>query len=66
LCKPRDFERVVGQKIRVGVQEPIEGQRWFEGKLARLADGVLELETGPEHMVRVPLRQVQKAKLKFE
>jgi ribosome maturation factor RimP len=66
LSKPRDFERVVGQKIRVGVQEPIEGQRWFEGKLARLADGVLELETGPEHMVRVPLGQVQKAKLKFE
>jgi ribosome maturation factor RimP len=66
LSKPRDFERVVGQKIRVGVQEPIEGQKWFEGKLARLVDGVLELETGPEHMVRVPLLQVQKAKLKFE
>jgi ribosome maturation factor RimP len=66
LSKPRDFERVVGQKIRVGVQEPIEGQRWFEGKLARLADGVLELETAPEQMVRVPLGQVQKAKLKFE
>jgi ribosome maturation factor RimP len=66
LSKPRDFERVVGQKIRVGVQEPIEGQKWFEGKLARLADGVLELETGPERTVRVPLGQVQKAKLKFE
>jgi ribosome maturation factor RimP len=66
LSKPRDFERVVGQKIRVGVQEPIEGQKWFEGKLARLADGVLEVETGPGHLVRVPLGQVQKAKLKFE
>ncbi|MGI8958616.1 MAG: ribosome maturation factor RimP [Bryobacteraceae bacterium] len=66
LSKPRDFERVVGQKIRVGVHEPIDGQRWFEGKLARLADGVLEVETDPEHLVRVPLGQVQKAKLKFE
>src|SRR3954453_17817528 len=66
LSKPRDFERVVGQKIRVGVQEPIEGQKWFEGKLARLADGVLEVETGPGQLVRVPLEQVQKAKLKFE
>jgi ribosome maturation factor RimP len=66
LSKPRDFERVVGQKIRVGVQEAIEGQKWFEGKLARLAEGMLELETAPGHLVRVPLGQVQKAKLKFE
>jgi ribosome maturation factor RimP len=66
LSKPRDFERVVGQKIRVGVQEPIEGQTRFEGKLSRFADEVLEVETGPGHTVRVPLRQVQKANLKFE
>jgi ribosome maturation factor RimP len=66
LSKPRDFERVVGQKIRVGVQEAIEGQKWFEGKLARLAEGMLELETAPGHLVRIPLGQVQKAKLKFE
>ncbi len=66
LSKPRDFERVLGQKIRVGVQEPIEGQVRFEGKLAQLADGELELETEPGHRVRIPLAQVQKANLKFE
>ncbi|MBV9301219.1 MAG: ribosome maturation factor RimP [Acidobacteriaceae bacterium] len=66
LTKPRDFERVLGQKIRVALQEPIDGQTRFEGKLARLAGGVLELETGPEHIVRIPLGQVQKARLKFE
>jgi ribosome maturation factor RimP len=66
LSKPRDFERVIGHKIRVGVQEPIEGQTRFEGKLSRFADGMLELETGPGHTVRVPLGQVQKANLKFE
>jgi ribosome maturation factor RimP len=66
LSKPRDFERVVGQKIRVAVQEPIEGQKWFEGKLAQLAEGMLEVETAPGHSVRVPLEQVRKAKLKFD
>jgi ribosome maturation factor RimP len=66
LSKPRDFERVVGQKIRVGVQEPIEGQTRFEGKLSRFANEVLEVETGPGHTVHVPLGQVQKANLKFE
>jgi len=66
LSKPRDFERVIGQKIRVGVQEPILGQRRFEGKLSRFTDGMLELETEPGHTVRVPLGQVQEANLKFE
>jgi ribosome maturation factor RimP len=66
LSKPRDFERVVGQKIRVGVQEPIEGQTRFEGKLSRFANEVLEVETGPGHTVHVPLGKVQKANLKFE
>ena len=66
LSKPRDFERVVGQKIRLGVREPIEGQTRFEGKLSRFVDEVLEVETRPGHTVRVPLKQVQKANLKFE
>ena len=66
LAKPRDFERVVGKKIRVSVQGQIDGQTRFEGKLARVADGVLELEMGPEQIVRVPLARVQKANLKFE
>jgi ribosome maturation factor RimP len=66
LSKPRDFERVIGKKIRLSVREPVEGQTRFEGRLFRFADGVLELETGPEHLVHVPLDRVQKANLKFE
>ena len=66
LVRPQDFERVVGQKIHLGLQEPIEGQTHFEGKLVRLADAVLEVEIGSGHLVHVPLEQVQKAKLKFE
>ncbi len=66
LSRPRDFERVVGQKIRLAIREPIEGQTRFEGKLAQFAEGTLELETAPGHVVQVPLEQVQKANLKFE
>ena len=66
LSRPRDFERVVGQKIRLAIREPIEGQTRFEGKLAQFASGTLELETTPGHRVHVPLDQVQKANLKFE
>jgi ribosome maturation factor RimP len=66
LSRPRDFERVVGQKIRLAVREPLEGQTRFEGKLAGFAADTLELEIAAGHTVRIPLGQVQKANLKFE
>ncbi len=66
LSRPKDFERVVGQKIRLAVKQPIEGQSRFEGKLAGFADELLDVEITPGHLVRVPLGQVQKANLKFE
>jgi ribosome maturation factor RimP len=66
LTRPRDFERAIGQKIRLTVRDAIESQTRFEGKLTRVAEGTLEVEIAPEHLVRVPLDQVQKANLKFE
>ncbi len=66
LSKPRDFERVVGQKIRLAVQPPGESRRQLEGRLAQVANGALEVEVAPGNLVRVPLDTVQKANLKFE
>jgi ribosome maturation factor RimP len=66
LSKPRDFERVVGQKIRLAVRDPIEGQTRFEGRLARFADQALDLEVSPGRLLHVPLQAVHKANLKFE
>jgi ribosome maturation factor RimP len=66
LIRPRDFERAVGQKIRLAVRDAIEGQTRFEGKLTGFAAGTLEVEIVPDHLVRIPLDQVQKANLKFE
>jgi ribosome maturation factor RimP len=66
LSKSRDFERVVGQKVRLLLQQPLQGQTRWEGRLDRVADGMLELEIAPGERLRVPLEQVQKANLKFE
>ena len=66
LSQPRDFQRVVGQKIRLAVRDPIEGQTRLEGKLALFAEGILHVEISPGQRVQVPLEQVQKANLKFE
>jgi ribosome maturation factor RimP len=67
LSKPRDFERVVGQKIRLAVQPSGETRRnLVEGRLAQFSGGTLEVEVAPGNLVRVPLESVQKANLKFE
>jgi ribosome maturation factor RimP len=67
LSKPRDFERVVGRKIRLAVQPPGETRRSLvEGRLAQCSGGSLEVEVAPGNLVRVPLESVQKANLKFE
>jgi ribosome maturation factor RimP len=67
LSKPRDFERVVGQKIRLAVLPPGESRRSLvEGRLAQFSGGALEIEVAPGNLVRVPLESVQKANLKFE
>jgi ribosome maturation factor RimP len=66
LSKPRDFERVVGQKVRLLLREPVESQVRWEGTLAGIADEILTMETQPGSLVQVPLEKVRKANLKFE
>jgi ribosome maturation factor RimP len=67
LSKPRDFERVVGRKVRLAVLPPGETRRsLLEGRLAQVSGGTLEVEIAPGNLVRVPLESVQKANLKFE
>jgi ribosome maturation factor RimP len=66
LSKPRDFERAVGQTVRLAVQEPGQPRTSLTGKLAEVANGTIALEVGPGNVLHVPLEQVQKANLKFE
>ncbi len=76
LSKARDFERVVGQQIRVVVREPKDGEtasdakspgaKTWEGKLQGLENETLALEAEPGRIVQIPLAQVQKANLKFK
>jgi ribosome maturation factor RimP len=66
LTKPRDFERVVGQKIKLTTTQPFEGRTSLEGKLEQVADGNLGVEIAPGNLVQIPLQQVRKANLKFE
>ncbi len=66
LTQPREFERFVGQKIKVVLKQPVENQRHLTGALTGFSEGIITLEPSPGHAVRIPLEQVERANLKFE
>src|SRR5208337_544682 len=41
LTRPEDFARFVGSRIKLTTREPIEGNRFFEGRLESFRDGLL-------------------------
>ncbi len=68
LTRAADFERFAGRSIRVTSREPVEGSRYFEGRLNGLVDGRISLEipAGKKHPARnveIELGNVEKANL---
>lgn len=66
LSKPQEFERFSGQKIKVVLWRPVEGQRHWAGLLKGIAEGMITLEPSPGKRLQFPIDQVEKANLKFE
>jgi ribosome maturation factor RimP len=66
LTKPREFERFVGQKVKVVLRQPVDNQRHWVGALTGFTEGIITLEPSPGRSVQFPLDQVEKANLKFE
>jgi ribosome maturation factor RimP len=62
LRKERDFARFAGEKARVKLRVPIEGQRNFIGVLRAVNDGKLELEVDGKSLV-FDLTNLEKARL---
>src|SRR5882724_2544849 len=44
LSKPGDFERFVGQKVKIALRQPVENQRHWVGALKSYQEGVITLE----------------------
>jgi ribosome maturation factor RimP len=71
LTKAADFERFVGNRVKLTTREPIAGNRYFEGRLEGFHDGRLELALSSgkkqrpegERRVEVALENVEKANL---
>ena len=44
LIRPQDYARFTGSRIKLMTREPVNGNRYFEGRLESFADGRLLLE----------------------
>jgi ribosome maturation factor RimP len=65
LIKPADYERFVGRLAKVWLNEPVENEKYFEGRLAGYADGMVKLVL-KRREVTVPFAGIRKANLVVE
>ncbi len=66
LSRPNEFERFIGQKVKIVLRQPVENQKLWVGALKNFAEGIVTLEPSPGKSVQFPLELVEKANLKFE
>ena len=65
LTKPAEFERFTGRLARISTAEPVENQKFFEGRLAGVADGKVQIEV-KGRMFALPMEGIRKANLVVE
>jgi ribosome maturation factor RimP len=65
LTKAADFERFVGRLARISTMEPVENSKFFEGRLAGHADGLVKIDVNGR-IVELPLAGIRKANLVVE
>jgi ribosome maturation factor RimP len=65
LLKAADYERFTGRLARISLSEPVENSKYFEGRLAGYADGLVRLEV-KGRILALPLAGIRKANLVVE
>lgn len=65
LIKPGDYERFAGRLAKVWLNEPLENQKYFEGRLAGYADGIVKLAL-KNREIAIPYAGIRKANLVVE
>jgi ribosome maturation factor RimP len=65
LTKPAEFERFAGRLAKISTNEPVENQKFFEGRLAGVADGKVQIEV-KGRVIALPMEGIRKANLVVE
>jgi ribosome maturation factor RimP len=65
LTKPSEFDRFRGRLARISTMEPVENAKFFEGRLAGYADGLVKIEV-QGRLIELPFAGIRKANLVVE
>jgi len=63
LTREKDFERWAGFEAKVELEQAVDGQRRYRGKLLGLKDGIVRMQADDGSHVELPFSDVRKAKL---
>ncbi len=61
-----DFTRFIGQRVKVKIGTPVDGQKVFIGNVAAVEDGEIVIEDKTRGTVRFPHSEVTKANLRVD
>src|SRR5579864_2716532 len=65
LRNPADYERFNGRLARIWLNEPVENQKYFEGRLGGFGDGSVKLKVKDKE-IALPFVGIRKANLVVE
>ena len=66
LTKERDFMRSIGKLVKLTMSQPVGNRKNFTGRITHVNAGVVRLSLDDNHIVELPLEDVEKARLKYE
>jgi len=65
LTKPSEFARFAGRLARISTTEPVENQKFFEGRLSGVVEGRVQIEVNGR-VFALPMENIRKANLVVE
>ena len=66
LTRPDDYERFAGRFAKLVLREPVDGQKYFKGRLGGVDDGHVLIDGEDRRTHRVPLDIIARANLEVE
>jgi len=66
LKKEKDFIRSIGKIVALVVSKPINNRKNFTGRVTSVREGVISLLLNDNTLAEVPLKEINKARLKYK
>jgi ribosome maturation factor RimP len=66
LTRPDDYERFAGRFAKLVLREPVDGQKYFKGRLGGIDSGHVLIDGEDRRTHRVPLNIIARANLEVE